>query len=62
MSQPDYVKITEQSSLEPQKLTCPWCASTDVLLKKVLNHMESQHQWHWCDLALSPLIMGHGPV
>jgi hypothetical protein len=28
MSQPDYVKITEQSSLEPQKLTCPWCAYT----------------------------------
>jgi hypothetical protein len=62
MSQHDHVQTTEQPSLEPQPPTCPWCAYTDVLLKKVLNHMESAHQWRWCDLALSPLIMGHGPV
>jgi hypothetical protein len=44
------------------QLPCPWCAFTDGLLKKVLNHMESAHQWRWCDLALSPLIAGQGPV
>jgi hypothetical protein len=33
-----------------------------VLLKKVLMHMESAHPWPWCDLALSPLIAGHGPL
>ena len=28
---------------------CPWCSFTDVLLKKVLMHMESAHQGRWCD-------------
>jgi hypothetical protein len=46
----------------PHTPTCPWCAFTDVLLKKVLNHMESAHALRWCDLALSPLIAGDGPV
>jgi hypothetical protein len=46
----------------PQDLRCPWCAFTDVLFKKVLNHMESAHPQRWCDLALSPLIAGDGPV
>ena len=52
----------KQPSLEPQKLTCPWCPFTDVRLKKVLSHMESAHPWRWCDPVVSPLIMGHGPV
>jgi hypothetical protein len=51
-----------QTSREPQEPTCPWCAFTDVLLKKVLNPMESAHYQRWCDLALSPLIAGNGPV
>ena len=42
--------------------TCPWCDYTDVVLKKVLLHMESAHRWRWCDLVLSPRIMGQGPV
>jgi hypothetical protein len=33
-----------------------------VVLKKVLHHMESTHRQRWCDLALSPLIAGDGPV
>jgi hypothetical protein len=47
---------------EPQEPTCPWCAFTDVRLKKVLTHMESAHALRWCDLALSPLVAGNGPV
>jgi hypothetical protein len=50
------------TSRGPQEPTCPWCTFTNVLVKKVLNHMESAHYQHWCDLALSPLIAGHGPV
>jgi hypothetical protein len=46
----------------PQDLRCPWCAFTDVLLKKVLNHMETTHHQRYLDLALSPLIAGGGPV
>ena len=46
----------------PQPPQCPWCPYTDVLLKKVLNHMESAHPHRWCDLALSPLVAGQGPV
>ena len=53
--------MSQQPPDLPQ-LPCPWCAFTDGLLKKVLNHMESAHQWRWCDLALSPLIAGQGPV
>jgi hypothetical protein len=46
----------------PPKIPCPWCAFTDVLLKKVLNHMESTHHQRYLDLALSPLIAGGDPV
>jgi hypothetical protein len=46
----------------PQDLKCPWCAFTDVLLKKVLTHMESAHPQRYLDLALSPLIAGGDPV
>jgi hypothetical protein len=49
----------EQAPHDPR---CPWCGFTDGLLKKVLNHMESAHFQRWCDLALSPLIAGGGPV
>jgi hypothetical protein len=52
----------DQMSREPQDLSCPWCAFTDVLLKKVLHHRESAHALRWCDLALSPLVAGNGPV
>jgi hypothetical protein len=41
---------------------CPWCPYTDVLLKKVLNHMESAHHRRWCDLALYPPIAGGEPI
>ena len=44
------------ASAPPREHTCPWCAYTDVVLKKVLHHMESTHHQRWCDLALSPLI------
>jgi hypothetical protein len=46
---------------DPHEPTCPWCPYTGSL-KRVLMHMESAHQWRWCDLALSPLIAGQGPV
>jgi hypothetical protein len=44
------------------EIPCPWCDYRDVRLKKVLTHMESAHALRWCDLALSPLIAGDGPV
>jgi hypothetical protein len=53
--------ITPESPELPA-IPCPWCGFTDALLKKVLNHMESAHHLRWCDLALSPLIAGQGPV
>jgi hypothetical protein len=46
----------------PPAIAYPWCGFTDVLLKKVLNHMESTHYQRYLDLALSPLIAGGGPV
>jgi hypothetical protein len=46
----------------PPEIPCPWCAFTDVRLKKVLTHMESAHALRWCDLALSPLVAGNGLV
>jgi hypothetical protein len=49
----------ENAPLDP---TCPWCAFTDVVLKKVLNHMESAHYQHWCDLALYPPIAEGEPI
>jgi hypothetical protein len=49
----------EQAPHDPR---CPWCAFTDALLKKVLNHMESTHHQRYLDLALSPLIAGGDPV
>jgi hypothetical protein len=51
-----------EEPLDPVAIPCPWCAFTDVLLKEVLNHMESAHHQRWCDLALAPLIAGGGPV
>jgi hypothetical protein len=51
---------SEQPSPEPPHPQCPWCDYTDAVLKKVLNHMESAHPWPRFDLALSPLIAGHG--
>ena len=51
-----------QQQPDPQQILCPWCTFTDVLLKKVLNHMESAHYQRWCDLALSPLVAGDSPV
>jgi hypothetical protein len=49
--------ITPESPELPA-IACPWCDYTDVLLKKVLVHMESAHHLRWCDLALSPPIAG----
>jgi hypothetical protein len=46
------------ASAELQPIACPWCAYTDVLLKKVLHHMESAHAQRWWDLALSPRVAG----
>jgi hypothetical protein len=51
-------RSSESKTNDSHQLTCPWCPYTDVLLKKVLQHMESAHQARWCDLALSPLIAG----
>jgi hypothetical protein len=49
--------VTSKSTAPPD-IACPWCTYTDVLLKKVLNHMESAHYRRWCDLALCPPITG----
>jgi hypothetical protein len=46
----------------PPTIACPWCAYTDVVRKEVLHHMESTHHQRWCDLELSPLIAGKGPM
>jgi hypothetical protein len=57
---PDESPPPEPTSLPA--IACPWCAFTDVLLKKVLNHMESAHRQRYLELALSPLVAGGGPV
>jgi hypothetical protein len=46
----------------PPMHVCPWCDYTDVMLKKVLNHMESAHRQRCLELALHPPIAEGGPV
>jgi len=45
----------------PRVIACPWSPYTDMVLKNVMSHMESQHNQRWCDLALSPLVAGKVP-
>jgi hypothetical protein len=49
-------------SITPPEIPCPWCPYTDVLRKKVIQHMESAHHRRWCDLALYPPIAGGEPI
>ena len=50
--------VTTNTPAAPRVHACPWCAYTDVVLKKVMRHMESAHHQRWCDLALYPPIAG----
>ena len=45
----------------PTAQTCPWCPYAGSL-KQVRLHMETAHEWRWCDLALYPPIAGGGPI